>query len=180
MPNLRVKEIISKFVACVTNSQLLHNIDRHIAYLSCQGKDTRFDHAYDEETEDVLFFVCFGDLLCPGSAATDDVCRHIYRRGQQRNLLLPFQSRNRRGYAIGLTVSEKSIISDHQPWWWSGYSGISSWHEDRHSDWYSSRYSCQQGSMCSIQMNAVIAITSDVGDLQGELNFVWNNILPIL
>jgi hypothetical protein len=29
-------------------------------------------------------------------------------------------------------------------------------------------------------MNAVIAITSDVGDLQGELNFVWNNILPIL
>ncbi len=29
-------------------------------------------------------------------------------------------------------------------------------------------------------MNAVIAITSDVGDLQGELNLVWNNILPIL
>ncbi len=29
-------------------------------------------------------------------------------------------------------------------------------------------------------MNAVIAISSDVGDLQGELNLVWNIILPIL
>ncbi|MBO6030685.1 MAG: serine hydrolase [Prevotella sp.] len=28
--------------------------------------------------------------------------------------------------------------------------------------------------------NAVIAITSDVADLQGELNLVWNNILPVL
>jgi len=28
--------------------------------------------------------------------------------------------------------------------------------------------------------NAVIAITSDVGDLQGELNLVWNHILPVL
>ena len=28
--------------------------------------------------------------------------------------------------------------------------------------------------------NAVIAITSDVQDLQGELNLVWDNILPIL
>ena len=28
--------------------------------------------------------------------------------------------------------------------------------------------------------NAVIAITSDVGDLQGELNLVWNFILPVL
>ena len=28
--------------------------------------------------------------------------------------------------------------------------------------------------------NAVIAITSNVGDLQGELNLVWNNILPVL
>ena len=28
--------------------------------------------------------------------------------------------------------------------------------------------------------NAVIAITSDVEDLQGELNLVWNNILPAL
>ncbi len=28
--------------------------------------------------------------------------------------------------------------------------------------------------------NAVIAITSDVEDLQGELNLVWNHILPIL
>ena len=28
--------------------------------------------------------------------------------------------------------------------------------------------------------NAVIAITSDVEDLQGELNLVWNNILPVL
>ena len=28
--------------------------------------------------------------------------------------------------------------------------------------------------------NAVIAITSDVGDLQGELNLVWEHILPIL
>ena len=28
--------------------------------------------------------------------------------------------------------------------------------------------------------NAVIAITSDVADLQGELNLVWNNILPML
>ena len=28
--------------------------------------------------------------------------------------------------------------------------------------------------------NAVIAITSDVADLQGELNLVWNNILPTL
>ena len=28
--------------------------------------------------------------------------------------------------------------------------------------------------------NSVIAITSDVGDLQGELNLVWNRILPIL
>ena len=28
--------------------------------------------------------------------------------------------------------------------------------------------------------NAVIAITSDVEDLQGELNIVWNHILPIL
>ena len=28
--------------------------------------------------------------------------------------------------------------------------------------------------------NAVIAITSDVGDLQGELNLVWNHILPML
>ena len=29
-------------------------------------------------------------------------------------------------------------------------------------------------------MNAFIAITSDVGDLQGELNLVSNNIIPIL
>ena len=28
--------------------------------------------------------------------------------------------------------------------------------------------------------NAVIAITSNVGDLQGELNLVWNYILPVL
>lgn len=28
--------------------------------------------------------------------------------------------------------------------------------------------------------NAVIAITSNVEDLQGELNLVWNNILPVL
>ena len=28
--------------------------------------------------------------------------------------------------------------------------------------------------------NAVIAITSDNGDLQGELNLVWKNILPVL
>ncbi|MCR4582987.1 MAG: beta-lactamase family protein [Prevotella sp.] len=28
--------------------------------------------------------------------------------------------------------------------------------------------------------NAVIAITSDVADLQGELNLVWNHILPVL
>ena len=28
--------------------------------------------------------------------------------------------------------------------------------------------------------NAVIAITSDVGDLQGELNLVWERILPVL
>ena len=28
--------------------------------------------------------------------------------------------------------------------------------------------------------NAVVAITSDVGDLQGELNLVWEHILPIL
>jgi len=28
--------------------------------------------------------------------------------------------------------------------------------------------------------NAVIAITSDVADLQGELNLVWDNILPVL
>jgi len=28
--------------------------------------------------------------------------------------------------------------------------------------------------------NSVIAITSDVGDLQGELNLVWKNILPVL
>ena len=28
--------------------------------------------------------------------------------------------------------------------------------------------------------NAVITITSNVGDLQGELNLVWNNILPVL
>ena len=30
------------------------------------------------------------------------------------------------------------------------------------------------------EKNAVIAITSDVEDLQGELNLVWNNILPVL
>ena len=28
--------------------------------------------------------------------------------------------------------------------------------------------------------SAVIAITSNVADLQGELNLVWNNILPVL
>ena len=30
------------------------------------------------------------------------------------------------------------------------------------------------------EKNAVIAITSNVEDLQGELNLVWNNILPVL
>ena len=30
------------------------------------------------------------------------------------------------------------------------------------------------------ERNAVIAITSDVEDLQGELNLVWERILPIL
>ena len=29
-------------------------------------------------------------------------------------------------------------------------------------------------------LNAVIAITSDNGDLQGELNLVWERILPVL
>jgi hypothetical protein len=28
--------------------------------------------------------------------------------------------------------------------------------------------------------NAVIAITSDNGDLQGELNLVWERFLPVL
>ena len=28
--------------------------------------------------------------------------------------------------------------------------------------------------------NAVIAITSNVEDLQGELNLVWNHVLPVL
>jgi len=28
--------------------------------------------------------------------------------------------------------------------------------------------------------NVVIAITSDNGDLQGELNLVWERILPVL
>ena len=30
------------------------------------------------------------------------------------------------------------------------------------------------------EKNAVIAITSDVENLQGELNLVWENILPVL
>jgi hypothetical protein len=30
------------------------------------------------------------------------------------------------------------------------------------------------------EKNAVIAITSEVGDMQGELNLVWDNILPVL
>ena len=29
-------------------------------------------------------------------------------------------------------------------------------------------------------LDAVIAITSDNGDLQGELNLVWERILPVL
>ena len=65
----------------------------------------------------------------------------------------------------------------------------------RNSDWmqgygyqmWRCRYGCfrADGAMGQYiivcpDKNAVIAITSEVGDMQGELNLVWDHILPVL